>query len=322
VYLIMEKDDYFKIKLGISSCLLGEKVRFDGGHKKNSYILGVLTQYFSFVPFCPEVEAGLGTPREPIRLLKEGSDIKCVGVKTPEWDVTEQLEAVAKPKREWQRSLCGYILKKDSPSCGMARVKVYSKGAPNRTGVGLFAKGLMNNFPHLPIEEEGRLQDPHLRENFIQRVYIYSRWLNLQEQGCSLGALQNFHARHKYIFMSHNQQKAKELGGLIATHEELNLDTLIERYLAEMMSLLKTIATRKNHVNTMQHIQGYLKKHLNTDDKEELSEMITNYRLGVLPLIVPLTMLRHHFRKYPNEYIEHSFYMDPHPGEMMLLNHI
>ena len=318
----MENPDCSKIKIGISSCLLGEEVRFDGGHKKNSYITGVLTQYFSFVPFCPEVEAGLGTPREPIRLMQEGGDIKCVGVKTPEWDVTEQLVAVAKPKRDWQHTLCGYILKKDSPSCGMERVKVYRKGAPNRSGVGLYAQGLMKNFPHLPVEEEGRLQDPHLRENFIQRVYIYNRWLYLHEKGCNLRALQDFHARHKYIFMSHNQQRARDLGALMANHDCLGLDTLAQRYLASMMSLLKNIATRKNHVNTLQHIQGYLKTHLDNDDKDELSEMIADYRQGLLPLIVPITLLRHHFRKFPNEYVDHSFYMAPHPGEMMLLNNI
>lgn len=318
----MEKPDHFKLKIGISSCLLGEEVRFDGGHKKNSYITGVLTQYFSFVPFCPEVEAGLGTPREPIRLVREDNDIKCIGVKTPEWDVTEQLISVAELKRDWQHALCGYILKKDSPSCGMERVKVYSKGATNRIGVGLYAQGLTKNFPHLPVEEEGRLEDSHLRENFIQRVYVYSRWINLQEQGCTLGALQDFHASHKYIFMSHNQQKAKELGVLLANHDGLNLDTLAKRYLAEMMSLLKTIATRKNHVNTLQHIQGYLKAHLDNGDKQELSEIISEYRQGLLPLIVPITLLRHHFRKHPNEYIDNSFYMAPHPGEMMLLNNI
>lgn len=318
----MENPDFSKIKIGISSCLLGEEVRFDGGHKKNSYITSVLTQYFDFVPFCPEVEAGLGTPREPIRLLQENDEIKCVGVKTPEWDVTERLVEVSTPKRDWQYSLCGYILKKDSPSCGMERVKVYRKGSPNRSGVGLYAQGLMKNFPHLPVEEEGRLEDAQLRENFIQRVYVYSRWLRLQKQGCNLGELQDFHARHKYIFMSHNQQEARELGALMANHSGLSLDALSQRYLANMMSLLKNIATRKNHVNTLQHIQGYLKIHLDNDDKTELAEIIRNYHQGLLPLIVPITLLRHHFRKHPSEYIDHSFYMMPHPGEMMLLNNI
>lgn len=318
----MGNSDRSKIKIGISSCLLGEEVRFDGGHKKNSYITGVLTQHFSFVPFCPEVEAGLGTPREPIRLVREEDDIRCVGVKTPEWDVTEKLVSVAKPKRDWQHTLCGYILKKDSPSCGMERVKVYRKGAPNRSGVGLYAQELMKNFPCLPVEEEGRLEDPHLRENFIQRVYVYRRWLDLHEKSGSLGDLQDFHARHKYIFMSHNQNKARELGVLLANHDSLSLEVLAQRYVADMMSLLKNIATRKNHVNTLQHIQGYLKAYLDNDDKEELSEVITRYHQGLLPLIVPITLLRHHFRKFPNEYIDDSFYMDPHPGEMMLLNNI
>lgn len=318
----MENPETSKIKIGISSCLLGEEVRFDGGHKRNAYITGVLNQHFAFLPFCPEVEAGLGTPREPVRLLLEDDSIRCVGVKTPEWDVTDQLIAVAQPKRQWQHDLCGYILKKDSPSCGMARVKVYSKGAPQRSGVGIYAQGLIRNFPHLPVEEEGRLEDPHLRENFIQRVYVYNRWKNLQEKGCSLANLQEFHARHKYIFMSHNQQKTRELGVLMANQNGLGINALAQRYLADMTILLKTIATRKNHVNTLQHIQGYLKNHLDNEDKAELSEMITDYGRGLLPLIVPITLLRHHFRKHPNEYIDQSFYMKPHPGEMMLLNQI
>lgn len=310
------------IKIGVSSCLIGERVRFDSGHKKNAYITSVLTEQFEFTPFCPEVEIGLGTPRETIRLVKKQDDIRCVGSKNTDLDVTERLSAIADKQSHWHNEICGYILKRDSPSCGMERVKIYSEGAPSKKGVGIYAKKLMENFPHLPVEEEGRLEDVHLRENFIQRVYVYARWKLLQSQPLTISSLQEFHAKHKYIFMSHNQAKAKELGALLVDPDKSVLLELSNKYLELMMTTLKTIASRKNHVNTLHHIQGYLKRHLDKDDKAELSEIIESYRIGLVPLIVPITILRHHFRKSPNEYITHSFYMSPYPGELKLLNSI
>ncbi len=311
-----------ELKIGISSCLLGENVRFDSGHKKNAYITGVLNDHFTFVPFCPEVEIGLGVPREPIRLVSLEGDIRCKGTKNNTLDVTDELSHIAQEQRAWHGDLCGYILKRDSPSCGMERVKVYSEGAPERKGVGIYAKQLMENFPCLPVEEEGRLEDAHLRENFIQRVYIYSRWKAMRSERLTVARLQAFHATHKYIFMSHNQVQAKQLGALLVSINKEDLDTLADTYQNTMMSTLKSIATKKNHVNTLRHIQGYLKKELDSDDKAELNEIIEDYRAGLLPLIVPITLLRHHFRKHPNDYITQSYYMSPHPGELMLLNNI
>ena len=309
-------------KIGISSCLMGEPVRFDSGHKKNAYITGVLKDYFEFLPFCPEVEIGLGTPREPIRLVSVDGDIRCKGTKNSELDVTHKLYDVADKQQVWHEELCGYILKKDSPSCGMERVKIYNKGMPSKKGIGIYAKRLMENSPFLPVEEEGRLEDAHLRENFIQRVYVYSRWKMMCKKGLSIAELQEFHANHKYILMSHNQLQAKELGSLLAVNKNVDLDVLARKYLDKMMGLLKSIATRKNHTNTLQHLRGYLKKSLDTDDKVELNEVIGSYKKGLLPLIVPITLLRHHFRRNPNEYITQSYYMSPHPGELMLLNNI
>ena len=178
----------------------------------------------------------------------------------------------------------------------------------------------MKNFPNLPVEEEGRLEDPVLRENFIQRVYIYSRWQNLMEQAISMKSLTLFHAQHKYIYMSHDQSMARQLGSWLAESHKTDLDTLTTQYPLKMMTLLKRRATRKNHVNTLQHIQGYLKNHLDAGDKQELTTNIKQYREGLLPLIVPITLLRHHFRRYPNNYISNSYYMQPHPAELMLLN--
>ena len=310
------------IKVGISSCLLGERVRFDSGHKRNDYVTGVLQDYFEFVPFCPEVEIGLGIPREAIRLIAVGEEVRCVGTKNPELDVTQALDDIADKQGAWQEQLCGYILKKDSPSCGMERVKVYSNGLPTRNGVGIYAKRLLQKYPSLPVEEEGRLQDARLRENFIQRVFIYARWQSMLCEGLSLGKLQAFHAQHKYLLMSHNQVEAKALGGMLAEANKATLDALAPRYLERMMVALKTIATRENHVNTLQHIQGYLKKSLDAGDKLELVEVVENYKRGLVPLIVPITLLRHHFRRHPDDYITQSYYMNPHPGELMLLNNV
>lgn len=310
------------IKVGISSCLLGQKVRFDSGHKKNAYVTGVLEDYFEFVPFCPEVSIGLSIPREPIRLVSIAGEVRCVGTKDSNLDVTEKLYAVADEQKHWHSELRGYILKKASPSCGMERVKLYEGEMPTRNGVGLYAKKLMENFPNMPVEEEGRLEDAHLRENFLQRVFIYSRWRKLMTAELGIAELQQFHAMHKYIFMSHNQTEARELGAILANHKGMDIDQLATQYLDQMMQLLKNIATRKNHVNTLQHIQGYLKRDLDADAKAELTGIVADYRKGLLPLIVPITLLRHHFRKYPNEYITQSYYLNPHPGELMLLNHI
>jgi uncharacterized protein YbgA (DUF1722 family)/uncharacterized protein YbbK (DUF523 family) len=314
-----------KIRIGISSCLMGENVRFDSGHKKNAYVTGILTDYFDFSPFCPEVSIGLGIPRETIRLVNVDDEIRCVGTKTAGLDVTEKLYQSAEDQKGWHAELSGYILKKDSPSCGMERVKLYKgieKGQmAEKTGIGLYAKRLMENFPYLPIEEEGRLGDARLRENFIQRVYIYARWQAMEQEGFTIAGLQAFHAQHKYIFMSHNQNLGRTLGASLANSTQEIGDLALE-YLASMMTLLKSTATRKNHMNTLQHIQGYLKSDLDAGDKEELRATIEDYHKSLLPLIVPITLLRHHFRRHPKGYIENSYYLQPHPGEMMLLNHI
>lgn len=309
-----------KIKIGVSSCLLGENVRFDSGHKRNTYITKVLSQFFEFRGFCPEVAIGLGVPRPTIRLILKDDEVRCVGNKDPELDVTEKLYQSAESQKHWHQELCGYILKKDSPSCGMERVRLYKGEMPDRNGVGLYAKRLMENFPHLPVEEEGRLGDPVLRENFIQRVFVYHRWQSLLDEGVNRKNLTEFHAQHKYIFMSHNQSEAKALGAWLANSHELELAEICETYLGKMMSLLKLRASKKNHANTLTHIQGYLKRSLTKEDKQELVNTIDKYREGLLPLIVPITLLRHHFMHYPDPYITNTYYMNPHPSELMLLN--
>jgi uncharacterized protein YbgA (DUF1722 family)/uncharacterized protein YbbK (DUF523 family) len=311
-----------RLLIGISSCLLGERVRFDSGHKNHSYITKTLSEYFEFRPFCPEVSIGLGIPREPIRLVtdKPGGPVRCVGTKNPEKDVTEALKATAHDQFHWVAGLDGYIFKKDSPSCGMERVKVYNNTMPERTGVGIYAAQLLEAFPHLPVEEEGRLGDAGLRENFIKRVFLYRRWRQLMASNPARSDLVTFHARHKLIYMSHNQNKARELGRLVAAIGEMPIEEFCQQYLDAVTKLVGKPADRKNHSNVLKHIQGYLKRDLDSEDRQELEQTIEQYRLGYLPLIVPVTLLRHYFRKHPDEYINDSWYMQPHPKELMLHN--
>lgn len=310
------------ILVGISSCLLGQLVRYDGAHKYNSYIERTLGNYFEFKSFCPEVDAGLGVPRPAVQLREIDQHIRVVGVKDHNLDVTEALAQVGERQRAWLDDLCGYILKKDSPSCGMERVKVYKNDIPARNGVGVFAEYLQQHFPTLPIEEEGRLGDPCLRENFIQRVFVQHRWRQLCQTPLTAHELMIFHSSHKLIAMSHEQNRARELGRLIADVRPDNINMIAQQYIVDLMACLKIVATRGNHVNVLQHIQGYLKNRLDSDDKQELVETIETYRQGKVPLIVPLTLLRHHFRKQPDAFIEQSYYMAPHPAELSLLNDI
>jgi len=311
-----------KITIGISSCLMGEKGRFDGQHQLHSYIEKTLGQYFEFRSFCPEVAIGLGIPRRPIRLIASGEDIRCVSSVDENLDYTQDLNDIAQLQAGWQSELCGYILKKSSPSCGMERVKVYDGSRARRDGVGIYAGALMKQFPNLPVEEEGRLGDSVLRENFIQRVYVTSRWQKLLRSGLSVRALVGFHAQHKLILMSHCQKTYRELGPLVASANRENIAQVGETYFGKLMQALKVRATKGNQVNVLQHIQGYLKQDLDADDKAELSDSIAQYLRGQVPLIVPITLLNHHFRRHPNDYIKDSWYMRPYPAELSLQNDI
>jgi uncharacterized protein YbgA (DUF1722 family)/uncharacterized protein YbbK (DUF523 family) len=307
-----------KVPVGISSCLLGDKVRFDGGHKRDAYIVGTLAQYFDFRPFCPEMAIGLGTPRPTMHLIKQDNEVRCVVIKDPEHDVTDRLRAYAQQLNH--SDLCGYIVKKDSPSCGMERVKVFAGEIPNRNGAGIYTQTLMRNYPLLPVEEEGRLGDAGLRENFIQRVYVLYRWKQLLADGLTPQTLTRFHARHKLIIMSHADYRP--LGHLLARVTQDNVSDIAEQYIVQLMPLLKIVVKRSSHVNVLQHIQGYLKKELSADNKAELCELIERYRHGEIPLIVPLTLLKHHFRQMPDSYIDESYYMSPYPQELQLINQL
>lgn len=310
-----------RVQLGISSCLLGNEVRYDGGHKRDRFIVGTLGDYFEFVPVCPELAIGLGVPRQPIRLRGQPGSIRVVGVDDDQLDVTDDLRDYGRRMAGELSDISGYILKSKSPSCGMERVKLYAdKGAPSSLGVGQYAAAFMETYPELPLEEEGRLCDPVLRENFIERVFAFRRWQDMSHGGVTPKKLIDFHTRHKLAILAHSPHAYRELGRLVAAAGNADIHTLAADYLRLLMTTLKKRATRRQHTNVLQHIQGYLKRELDADDKVELVEVIERYRLGQLPLIVPITLLKHHFRKKPDAYIAGQVYMNPHPPELMLRN--
>ena len=311
-----------KIKIGISSCLLGEEVRFDGGHKRDRFITDRLAAYVTFVPICPEVGVGMGIPREPIKLVGTVDDHRALGVKDKTLDVTEDLVKFADTTATRLDKVSGYIFKSKSPSCGMERVKLYPKSSsmPSRDGIGIYAKRIMELLPDLPVEEEGRLNDPILRENFIERVFVYRRWQDLVAKGVTSARVIEFYTRHKLIVLAHGQRGYKSMGKLVANMDKKSTEGMAKQFISSLMATLKKPATRRGHTNVLQHAQGYLKKTLDKDDKQELAQTIEQYRLGHLPLIVPITLLRHHFRRNPVEYITNQIYMNPHPPELMLRN--
>lgn len=313
-----------KIPVAISSCLLGNKVRFDGGHKQSKYCLDTLNDWFEYQPICPEMGIGMPAPRPPIRLINDEGDIRVVQVDDQAFDVTDDLKAYAKNKLHDLDDICGYIVIRNSPSCGMERVKVYHKnGNPaGKSDRGVYIKEIMKNRPELPIEEEGRLQDVTLRENFISRVFAYQDFKASVKERSSVDALVKFHSRYKYLVMAHNYADYKKLGQLVANNDGLQLSELIEKYELALMQCLKKIANPKSHSNVLYHILGYLKDDLQSEAKKELVNVIEQYRNGSLTLIAPVTLLNHYIKQYGNDYIAQQAYLNPHPIELGLRNYI
>jgi uncharacterized protein YbgA (DUF1722 family)/uncharacterized protein YbbK (DUF523 family) len=312
------------IRVGISACLLGQAVRYDGGHKRDRYITDTLGEFFEWVPICPEVELGLGTPRETLRLEGNAAAPRLVFA-TSRGDITQAMQAWATSRLDGldRLDLSGYILKSDSPSCGMERVRVYRpSGIPGKDGIGIFARDLMDRFPLLPVEEEGRLHDLPLRENFIERVICYRRWRDLVAGGLTRGKLVAFHTAHKLLLMAHSPKHYAELGRLVANAKVLSLRNLEASYGKLFMAALRVKATAKKHTNVMHHILGYLKRDLEARDKAELVEVIADYHRELVPLIVPLTLLKHHLTRVEVPYLRDQIYLNPHPKELMLRNHV
>ena len=312
-----------RLTLAISACLLGNEVRYNGGHKKSQLCSQTLARHFDFQPLCPEVGIGLGTPREPIRLVGDPQAPRAVGTVTRERDVSEALIGYAEAMAGRLDAVSGLIVMQKSPSCGMERVKVYqADGHPAEHGSGLFTATIARLRPELPIEEDGRLNDPVLRENFIARVYAYGDWQQLCRDGLSRRGIIAFHSRHKYLLMAHNPRKYRELGRLLAGIGDHDPAEFGPRYFTAMMDALKKCATRGTHANVLQHLSGYLRRALPSEERRDIQQLIEQYRSGTVPLVVPLTMLKYHFRRHPDRYIALQAYLQPHPQELGLRNAI
>jgi uncharacterized protein YbgA (DUF1722 family)/uncharacterized protein YbbK (DUF523 family) len=318
----MDDTESKMIHIGVSSCLLGNKVRYDGGHKHDRYITGQLGQYFKFIPVCPEVECGLSIPREAMRLIGDPEAPRLVTNKTGV-DHTDRMNEWAENKVNQlaQEDLCGFIFKSKSPSSGMERVKVYDKNKmPHAIGVGLFARAFMNRFPLLPVEEEGRLHDLPLRENFIESVFVYRRWRDTL-RAHTVHSLVIFHTEHKLLLRSHSEKHYRELGRIVAKAGKLATEDLFNSYQEKLMAAMKLKPTVKKHINVLMHMMGYFKKMLSGDEKQELLEVIERFRKNYVPLIVPITLMNHYVRKYQEPYLQQQYYLNPHPTELKLRNH-
>lgn len=314
-----------KIPVGISACLTGQPVRFNGSHKRSRFCTDVLSDYFDFRPMCPEVAIGMGTPREPIRLVSDhpqDENVRAIGVDNAEMDVTDDLKAHAVKVSAHNSDLCGFIFMQKSPSCGVFAVKRYLKnGHPEGKAAGIFASEFARLNPLLPIEEAGRLNDAGLRENFMVRVFAYREWQLFRRETITPARLIDFHSRYKYLVMAHSVVMYKETGRLLSDLSG-DLESIADEYFALLMRALAKPASRKMHTNTLMHLQGYLKNLISADDKAELERLIHEYRRGIIPLVVPLTLLKHHLSHHEeaNAYARQQVYLNPHPYELGLRN--
>jgi uncharacterized protein YbgA (DUF1722 family)/uncharacterized protein YbbK (DUF523 family) len=306
------------IVIGISACLMGEKVRYDGSAKKSEFCVEQLGQHVSYKAFCPEMAVGLPAPRPTIRQIKKHN---LIHVARPDGsaDVTEALQAYGKKVAQLAKSFSGYVFCAKSPTCGMERVKVYNEqgGALASDGIGVFANEIMQANPLLPCEENGRLNDAVIKENFVARVFVYHHWQQLTDSGLTKHKLMNFHSQYKYMLMSHDLVAYKTLGQLLGKGD-MALDEMAQQYITGLMTALKIKATRKKHANTLQHIQGYFSKHLSGAEKIELCQQINNYRTGLVPLEVPLTLIKHYLMHYPKQYLAQQAYLNPYPAQLRL----
>ncbi len=311
------------IKIGISSCLLGNKVRYDGGHSHDRFLTQTLGLFAEYVPVCPEVECGMPTPREAVRLVGPTEDPRLVTQKTGV-DKTEQMKTWIKGrlKELTKEDLCGFIFRSKSPSSGLYRIRVYGDDDKVRkNGTGIFAKAFTEAFPRIPVEEAGRLHDPKLRENFIESIFSLQRWRQLIQENKSLGGLVEFHTHNKLLILSHNQDIYRNMGRLVAQGKSYDLDVLFDRYEALLLKALKLKSTLKKNINVLQHMMGYFKKDLNGDEKQELLSVFNQYRSGYVPLIVPITLIQHYVMKYDQPWLKAQTYLNPHPFELKLRNY-
>lgn len=299
-----------RMRVGVSSCLLGQKVRYDGGHKRHDFVADILGARVDFVPVCPEVELGLGTPRQTLRLIRKGDDVRLIMANGH--DYTHAMRVFAKKRVEQltDDDLSGYVLKKDSPSCGLTRVKVYEEtGIPAKTGRGVYAEALLARWPHLPVEEEGRLQDEALRENFLERLDAYHRLQRLFQGRWTIGQLVAFHTAHKLAVLAHTTDGYRRLGRLVADAKAMPRADLREAYTAELMQSMSLLATPKKHANVLMHMLGYFRGQIDAGDRDELLAAIDAFRVGRISRLVPLTLIRHHVRRCRVDYLAGQTYL-------------
>jgi uncharacterized protein YbgA (DUF1722 family)/uncharacterized protein YbbK (DUF523 family) len=313
-----------KVKIGISSCLIGEKVRYDGSHKRDSYITDTLGQYFKWVTVCPEVEYGLPVPRKPMHLVGTVDSPRLVTIFTGVDHTEGMLKwAEKKLKNLENKNLCGFIFKSKSPSSGIGGVKIYSPSRIlSQKGTGIFGGAFKRFFPIMPVIDDRSLHNPGFRENFIERVFIYKQWKDLLNKGGSIHDLITFHTEHKLLILSHSPKHYRALGHLVADAKKFKLEDLHSKYIELLTEGFRLLATVKKNRNVLMHIFGYFKKYLSYDDKSELLEVIENYHKGFVPLIVPITLIKHYVRKFDEPYLKKQYYLNPHPVEMMLRNHV
>lgn len=313
-----------KIPLGVSQCLLGEQVRYDGGHKRNRFLTDVLSQYVEFRPVCPEVAIGLGIPRKPIRLVATDGDTRVRGIENPDLDVTDALSAHADAVTDQLNDICGYVFMQNSPSCGVFGMKRYGvNGFPlDSKGRGAFAKRLMELMPLLPVEEAGRLNDAGLRDNFLTRVFAFYDWKTQVEPDPTAKKLIDFYSRYKYQVMAHHVPSYFAIGKYLSNLSDKDIKTSCATFFELFMTALSHHAGRKGNTNAMTHLRGYLKLLLQPHEKQELSQVIDSYKNGFVPLVVPLTLLKHHLMKVDNPYLKSQTFWSPHPENLGLRNHI
>lgn len=313
-----------KIPLGISQCLLGERVRFDGGHKHNRYLTDVLGEYMEFRPVCPEVAIGLGIPRKPIRLVITGDGERIRGIENPDLDVTDALIAEAETAVQQMPDICGYVFMQNSPSCGVYSLKRYRPNgfSLDNKGRGAYAKRFMELMPLLPVEEAGRLNDAGLRDNFLSRVFAYYDFQVQVAPAPTAKKLIEFYSRYKYQVMAHHVPSYFAIGRYLSNLAGRDIVTASQEFFRLFMEALAHHATRKGNTNTMMHLRGYLKTQLNTSERQELSQLIDSYRTGFVPLVVPLTLLKHHLLKLDHPYLKSQTFWAPHPERLGLRNHI
>ncbi|MGU3522002.1 YbgA family protein [Enterobacteriaceae bacterium C23F] len=311
-----------KIPVGISACLLGEKVRFDGGHKRLNFAVDELSPWVTFEPVCPEMAIGLPVPRPALRMVKdEQGELHLRFSDGREGDLTEAMSDFTHKRIARFENLCGYIVCKNSPSCGMERVRIYDVDGKNnrKAGRGIYTQLLMQTFPWLPVEEDGRLQDPVLRENFVERIYALHELNALRERGLTRGELMAFHSRYKLLLLAHSQPLYRELGRFVAAMAEWpSLEAYFVEYRLRLMTLMAHPATRRNHTNVLMHVQGYFRNQLNSRQRQELANLIDKYRQGTQPLLAPVTLLKHYMAEFPDAYLAGQRYFDPWPEALRL----